>query len=246
MSHPYRGFVRITSWNVLADAYVRPDWFPQADPAVLVPGARRKPIARLIDESLSDVVALQEAEADLLDELSKRWVVLRAPKGRSKPDGCALLVADGWRVLEHLVHHYRDGSGHVAQVAHLLSPAGQSLVVANTYLRWSPAPDSTGLKQVTEMLALLPAVGPVVVCADLNALPGDPVRTVLHEAGLIGALDEAPTSIFNGNEPRALDVVAGRDILRGRHIKGLTDAWPSWHMPSDHAMVIADIVLNKG
>lgn len=242
---PYYGYMRAVTWNVLADAYAKPSWFPFAPDGVLAPGARDRRIGEVLAELGPDVAMLQEVEPRLLETLSARWNVLHAPKGRGKPDGCALLIADGWKVTDHLVHHYDDGTRHVAQVAHLLSPHGQPVTVANAHLRWSPDGD-TGLRQVRTLLGLLPDAGTVLLGADLNALPGSPVRDAIADAGLGGAHEQDPTSIFcgpHGNEPRALDVLAARGgMLVRRRVHGLTDAWPSWHHPSDHAAVSLDLM----
>ncbi|MGA9828697.1 MAG: hypothetical protein WBQ57_10260, partial [Rhodanobacteraceae bacterium] len=52
----------IASYNVLADAYVRPDWFPRTSPALLEPGARTAAIAERVAGLGVDIVCLQEVE----------------------------------------------------------------------------------------------------------------------------------------------------------------------------------------
>ena len=162
------GMVTMTAltWNVLADAYVRPSWFPLTDPALLVPGARQAAVLAMISDLDVDVVALQEADVALVEAARTAWsdrVVLWAPKGRGRPDGCLTAVRRGLSVTSHQRVEYTDGearSGHVAHLVTIATAVG-SVTFANTHLRWSPddAPGSVHVEQIAELVDLLGGTG---------------------------------------------------------------------------------------
>lgn len=178
--------VTVASWNVLADAYVRPAWFPLTPPELLTAGARTAAVVQLAGELDVDVLALQEADTALaatltreLDGYDVRW----CPKTDAKPDGCLTAVRCPWQVVAE--SRIVFGSAIAGHVAHLLRLAhdGVGLTVANTHVRFdtAPAAEHLGVRQVSSLLDALPPVA--VVAADLNDLPGGPVRDALIEAG---------------------------------------------------------------
>ena len=74
----------LMSWNVLADAYIRPEYHRAVEPELLESGARTAAIAELVTDSEADIACLQEVEPSLLHVLAG-WEVHRVPK-RGKPD----------------------------------------------------------------------------------------------------------------------------------------------------------------
>jgi mRNA deadenylase 3'-5' endonuclease subunit Ccr4 len=76
----------IVSWNVLANAYVRPQYFPHTPRSVL-DWSQRQP-------ALADLICLQEVEPGLHERLLTRLGPIGYAghffrKGRAKPDGCS-------------------------------------------------------------------------------------------------------------------------------------------------------------
>jgi endonuclease/exonuclease/phosphatase family metal-dependent hydrolase len=227
--------VRVATWNVLADAFARPDWFPGVDPALLAPGARRDAITVALDRLDADVVLLQEAEPALLDSLTA-WRVEFAQR-TGKPDGCAILVRGRWSVRESRTLHYDAQVSRLAQIATLMTPDGRTLTAVNTHLEYSPL-GVLGGQQATELARALPN-GPLVLGGDLNDAPGGPARAALASVGVSGIDYAEPTSLFGGREFRALDVLGARgtvlDVLESPFV--VERAVPTLQCPSDHVPV---------
>lgn len=225
--------VKVASWNVLADAFARPDWFPGVDPALLAPGARHDGIARVLDRMDVDVVLLQEAEPALLDALVG-WGGVEFAQRPGKPDGCAVLVRAGWSLRTDRVLHYGGQVSRLAQLVTATTPDGRTFAVVNTHLEYSPL-GMIGGQQAAELALALPD-GPLVLGGDFNDSPGGPARTALAGAGVSGMDAVEPTSLFRGNEPRALDVLGARraqlDALESPFV--VERAVPTFECPSDH------------
>src|SRR5262245_9548555 len=138
---------RIASYNVLADSYVRPRWYPNVDPEVLRWDRRKFALVERVARLDADVVCLQEVEADAysLLELSlgaKGYKGVYARKGRDKPDGCAMFFRKGGlSFVSSETIYYRDGgrgapdSGHLALIISFECESG-IIRVATTHLRW--------------------------------------------------------------------------------------------------------------
>lgn len=56
--------LRIASYNILADAYVKPEWFPHTPADLLRPRSRHAPLVRRIVGLDADIICLQEVEPD--------------------------------------------------------------------------------------------------------------------------------------------------------------------------------------
>lgn len=228
--------VRVATWNVLADAYARPGWFPGVDPALLAPGARRDAIAAVLDRLDADVVLLQEAEPALLDSLTA-WRHVDFAQRTGKPDGCAILVRGRWSVRSSRTLHYDGQVARLAQIATLLTPDGRTLTAVNTHLEYSPL-GVIGGQQAAELARALPS-GPLVLGGDLNDAPGGPARTALAGVGVSGMDYAEPTSLFGGREFRALDVLGARgaelEVLESPFV--VERAVPTLTCPSDHVPV---------
>src|SRR5262245_13776601 len=182
----------VASYNVLADSYLRPQWYPGTPESVLVPWWRRPALTRHITGLAADVICLQEVEHDLFTALAEHLRPLGyegypAPK-RGKPDGCATFVRTAalavraWQVL-----HYADGrgmspdSGHVALIL-LLEREGRVVGIANTHLKWdapgTPLEARWGYRQITQLFRGLPAINPTCPSWIIVAIsmPRPPVR----------------------------------------------------------------------
>src|SRR5260370_22570496 len=135
--------MRLVSWNVLADSYVRASYYPRANPALLRRGARTSAIVGAIAADPADVFCLQEVEQPLVDAFRAAlagWEI-RFERKRGKPDGCALLGRPGiaFSNVEPIVFADgapdRDDSGHIALLA--TARIGELAVrIATTHLRW--------------------------------------------------------------------------------------------------------------
>ena len=237
------------SWNVLADAYIRPQYYPAVEPALLQPGARTRAIAERIEASDADVACLQEVEPALLGELA-RWDVRHANK-RGKPDGCVIAARRRAAIEEVRTLVFADGapdredSGHIAVIA-IVSIGGQRIQLATTHLRWdrpkTPPADRWAVRQARELIDALDPAIPAIVCGDLNVEPHDEAYAMLRAAGLVDpCADLAPTANPNGRAKRIDHVLHARE-LHGIVMPGLAidddTPLPSAEMPSDHLPVV--------
>lgn len=132
--------MRLLSWNVLADAYLRAELYPRSAPELLRPGARRAAILDAIERADADVLCLQEAEPPLVDAARARlagWTIRFLPRP-GKPDGCAMLARPGWILDDVAEIVFDDGdarrgrSGHVALLA-TVTLGGARVRIATTH-----------------------------------------------------------------------------------------------------------------
>jgi endonuclease/exonuclease/phosphatase family metal-dependent hydrolase len=239
------------SWNVLADAYVRAEYYPGVDATLLRPGARTDEIAALVEASDADVVCLQEVEPPVLQALS-RWDAREARK-RGKPDSCMIAARRRVTIDEVRVIAFADGapdredSGHVAAIATATIGGGAVVRIACTHLRWdraaTPSSERWAVRQARQLIEALDPIDalPTIVCGDLNVTPHDEVHAMLRAAGLVDSCVDAPTACSNGRA-RRIDHVLHTPDLRATAIApiALVDAslLPSLELPSDHAPVV--------
>ena len=249
--------VCLITWNVLADAYVKPQYFPRVDPALLAPGVRTPPIVAALAAGPADVVCLQEVEPATVEAIRATggWDVHFASK-IGRPDGCAILARRAARLSDVRTLAFADGapdrtdSGHVALVA-TVHGAAQPLQLATTHLRWdapdTPHADRWATRQVRDLIALVGA-DPArwIVCGDLNVQPGDPAYVMLTGAGLVDVMPDRPTANANDKAKRIDHILCGRAIAAtALPVMPITDVTPlpSAEMPSDHLPIGVTIAL---
>ncbi|MBX3234000.1 MAG: endonuclease/exonuclease/phosphatase family protein [Labilithrix sp.] len=237
--------IRVVSWNVLADAYLKDEYFPHTPPEVLERGPRRKAVADRIEQIQAtkvDVLCLQEVDVALfgaLEERLKDEATGRHYKKRGKGEGLAIFVRHALTTEpEWKEHAFSDMSGFVA-----LGVTVADLTVVTTHLKWEP--DGTlpeahrGRAQLAELLDTWPS-GVRIVCGDFNAAPTSDVLALAKERGLSDAyasLDDACTCNANGKRKR-IDYVLHTAELRATPspLPPIADdtPLPSATEPSDH------------
>ncbi len=255
---------RIASYNILADAYVSPKYFPGSPPELLKAGARLPGLVRRIGGLCADAVGLQEVEPAALAELERSlaprgWRAHFAAKGRGRPDGCALLVREpGLATIVERRFEYPDGreggdpSGHVALLA-VLEHDGRRFGLAVTHVKWDP-PDPPperrfGARQIPLLLDELARVEPAcatwVVCGDFNAEPESAVIDPLRRRGFRDAYGTRPRDFTcNANRrARRIDFLFHTpDLAAGPvPLPAIDDRTPlpSEAEPSDHLPIAA-------
>jgi mRNA deadenylase 3'-5' endonuclease subunit Ccr4 len=162
------------TYNILADAYVSPPFYPLTPPGVLVPARRRGALQCRIAALGADVLCLQEVEEDAYRAILARLAGYEGRyvrKGRQKPDGCATFWRDMTLLSERRLE-YADDTGHVALLLEL-SWEGRRLGVANTHLKWEAEHIEGGvaLGQVRALFGAMDACSAWIVCGDFNARP---------------------------------------------------------------------------
>jgi exonuclease III len=231
--------LRLVSWNVLADSYVRASYYPRSEASLLRRGARTTAIVELIDRDPAELFALQEIEPALVAAIKLRlagWQ-LRFEGKRGKPDGVALLARPGVAIEGATPLDFADGSGHVALLATV-----RGVRIATTHLRWDPPGTPYEQRWAIRQARELVAAAPDVVCGDLNIEPDDDALELLRRAGYV---DPGGTATANPNgRAKRIDYI----LARGHAIAALPapavaddTPLPSRDMPSDHVPIAATI-----
>ena len=253
------GTMLVSTYNVLADAYVRRAYYPLTPDAVLDPARRRPALLSRIEALDADLVCLQELEPAVFSFLEARlaargfsaWMSPRP----GRPDGCAILAREPVRVLSVRSLAFDDGrggrpSGHVAQLAEV-AIGERTLSLANTHLKWDPpgaSPEERwSLRQAGELLATLGDSVPAIVCGDLNATPEDALLDLFRRNGFLEAHPGAPPTCNPGRRAKTIDYV----LVRGARVVepmatapvGDLTPLPSEEEPSDHVPLLARIDL---
>lgn len=248
--------LRIATWNVLAQAYVKPERYPLSPPEALA----REPRRRLLLEQLvamdADAWCLQEVEPDVWDAILAAmpgYVGVYGQK-RGKPDGAGVLYrASALTLVDHEVLHYRavaPGSDHVAVVCRLRH-GDRALVIASTHLRWQgrevPIDRHLGRLQLLELLARVDAAGPEparVLCGDFNAeFESVVLREALDRGYELSCRAQRPWDTVNvDGRLRKLDYLLYTPAHLAPHPDPLpplepTTPMPSSRFPSDHLPV---------
>jgi mRNA deadenylase 3'-5' endonuclease subunit Ccr4 len=255
-----RSFMSFTlaTWNILATAYIRREWYPRTPRRILDPVWRVPALVRHAQELGMDILCLQEVEMDVFAALEAGlaglgYIGTHAMKGGNRPDGCATFFRSNCvTLLSDRRMAYDDGgggsaSGHIAQLL-LVEHEGRRLGIANTHLKWDPPETARerqwGYKQIRQAiealrLELSPAAGHIV-CGDLNVAPDSDVAEALLAAGFDYAHRDctgARTCNSNG-QPKLIDHLFYRGSLRARPIApmGIDEQTPlpSLEQPSDH------------
>jgi mRNA deadenylase 3'-5' endonuclease subunit Ccr4 len=247
--------LRIATYNVLADAYIRPGYFPNTPPEVLVPGRRRPALLERFEALGADLLCLQEVEEELFRAAQERfpsWEGRYLPKGRGKPDGCAIFSRGRVSLTDAPSLAYGDGSGHVA-LSVRVEQGQRSLVVTTTHLKWAPperGPDEhQGCLQLCELLAaretLCGGASEWLVCGDLNATPEHALLAMAADAGLRPAHAEDPPTCNVKGWCRTLDYLLVSENLRALPeappVLTATEPMPSARHPSDHLPLVTGL-----
>lgn len=217
--------MRIATYNVLADAYIRREYYPRTDPALLKPGARDAALIARIRGFDADIVCLQEVEQHLFDALAMPGT--RVAKSGGKPDGCATLL----RIPgEHDALHFSDGSGHL-----VLFTTTRFGTIANTHIKWDSKWGVGQAEAIVRALASRPR--PWIVCGDFNAELGSDVLAPFEK----DFDDVHPASVLtcnsNGRAKKIDFILATRDLaLEPLPTTTIADdtPLPSATEPSDH------------
>jgi mRNA deadenylase 3'-5' endonuclease subunit Ccr4 len=254
---------RISSYNVLADSYVKPQWYPNVDPEVLRWDRRKFALAERVARLDVDIVCLQEVEADAYSLLesslgAKGYNGVYAKKGRDKPDGCAMFFRKGGLgFIDSRTIYYRDGgqgapdSGHLALINSFECELG-IIRVATTHLRWGqedkPPQEHIGYRQIRELIdeRFKPdqTAYAWIVCGDLNAQSDSPLVKELVGSGFVDAYAGREKATCNPNRrAKRIDYIFHTSGLRSEpaklmEIDDLTPL-PSAEEPSDHLALVA-------
>jgi len=256
---------RVVSYNILANAYTYPEYYPDVQPEFLQWNVRREVLYDKILSLDADILCLQEIEPEVFADLN---TVLRqmgydgvyAKKGKGRPDGCATFFR--WEKFDFAgagAIYYDDNyqgsfSGHVALRLYLRTKTGETFGIVNTHVRWGdpdqPPEQHVGYREVTELLdcyMVNPLVDHWMLVGDFNALPESAVVKTVLDHGFLDAYADLP-------QPTTLARVVGRlDYIF--HSRGLTvipepleeinqnTILPNAVEPSDHLPISTTVIL---
>jgi endonuclease/exonuclease/phosphatase family metal-dependent hydrolase len=245
----------VATYNILADVYIRPEYYPNCDPADFVAAVRHPRLEARVAGLGADIVMLQEVEHATFTRLDKRlresgYVGRWAHKWSGKPDGCATFVRAPLQVAYWLTHDLHEGgakpSGHIALSAHVVRD-GRAWTFVNTHLKFH-LPDATadarvGLLQARHLLSVLGKPPRTVIGGDLNAEPDSDVLDAFRGPGYADAHPASNLTFVLEARPRKIDYLLHTGDLRAvsRPPPALTpaSALPSKDEPSDHLPLIA-------
>ena len=260
----------VATYNVLATAYIKPEWYPRSPQELLQPLHRIPALVEHLVHLQADIFCLQEVEDVTYTAMDQRlsplgYVGSLARKGHNKPDGCATFFRTHAfepvrvvRVEYHDAGAGRPTSGHIAQI--LVLKAGQRFLgVANTHLKWDPphAPrdQQYGYRQIRQLLRerslQAPECSGWVICGDLNVTTDSAVVASLREAGF--AFSHAGCSRMATCNPnhraKMIDFVFHDRALRAEPLAlpavDNTTPLPGPAQPSDHVAVLARLAWGK-
>jgi len=247
---------RIVTYNVLAQSYVKPRRYPNCSPADLDADTRR---ARLLDhiESLdADILALQEAEPDLIEALRERLTGLphlHAAQHQDAPDGCAIFSKTPFTNRANPFHHLPDTRTRATVLASTEIDS-RRVGVASVHLSWQPNETPTlehlGRAQLLETLDHIERADPEatwIICGDFNANSQSCVIRAAEERGwVLSCRSQRPWDSTNiNNRRRKIDYLLIRHgsliPTPGKLPKlGRYEPMPSATHPSDHLAVSVD------
>lgn len=250
----------VCSYNILANAYIEPRYFPHAAVEHLRPEWRMGALADAIEKLRAQVLCLQEIEADTFALLERRlakqgYAGEYQKKAGERLDGCATFFDRSLFTrgdVQRLV--YGDGvagqpaSGSIALLLELRQ-GERTLGIANTHLKWQAAttpPDQRiGLRQARQLVGTLPPRDAWIVCGDLNATSATLTLDTFWSAGFADAYASRPDDFTcNSNEiAKRIDYLLYRGPL-GAEPHALppihaTTPLPSLEQPSDHLAISA-------
>jgi mRNA deadenylase 3'-5' endonuclease subunit Ccr4 len=252
------------TYNILADAYVRPARYRGCSAESLAPGPRRRLLLDRIAALDVDLLCLQEVEPAahqaIAERLGDAYVGVFAQR-RGRPDGSSVFARRTRASLDdHAVLHYRAHQSGDDQLALLcrLRIGDRRVLIASTHLQWCP--DETPLEQHigrAQMIELLDHLHGMddeaiwIVAGDLNATSRSSVVAAALDRGLsLSARDQRPWDTCNANRrPRKLDYLLIRVGQLEPHPDTLPrlsrdTALPSSSEPSDHLPLRVDYRFN--
>jgi endonuclease/exonuclease/phosphatase family metal-dependent hydrolase len=235
--------MRVVSYNVLADGYVRRSYYPLTPPELLEPGRRRAALVRHILALGADILCLQEVEPATLAALGGAPLVAQK---RGKPDAVATLV--GRPVAAHAVLEYPDATGHVALLV-AVEDGGGLIGVANTHVKWDPPGAAVGVAQVERLCDAVDGFAPAcdgwILAGDFNAGPDSALHAAVRARGYRDPFPDAACTCNSSQVPKRIDFLFHSPSLVAvaAPLPPLAPdtPLPSATEPSDHLAIAAEL-----
>ena len=210
-------------------------------------GAHRPALRDVVTGLAPDVVVVNETpKLPLLwrwhcGRLAAEWGLRRAAGGRDAGSNM-ICVSDRVRVLSTSVRRLQQPlfAPRRGIVAVQCRVAGVEFGVVGVHL--SLVAESRAAEAEEAVTAAERLSGPVVVCGDLNELPGRPAWRVLHRAGFADFGDDTDLTFSSSDRVKRIDAILVRDAAASLY--GVPALRPErFEAASDHCPVQAVIEL---
>ena len=250
----------VCSYNILANAYIEPRFFPHVAAEHLRPDWRMGALADAIERLSAQIVCLQEIEDESFALLRHRlgpmgYDGIFLKKAGERRDGCATFfdqnlfsLRDVRRVTYDDAVEGQLASGSVALLLQLRHGA-RSLGIATTHLKWqaptTPHALRIGLRQARQLVAELTSDDAWIVSGDFNAAADTLTLDTFWQAGFADAYASRPSDYTcNSNEiVKRIDYLLHRGPLsavpHALPTIHATTPLPSLEQPSDHLAIRA-------
>jgi endonuclease/exonuclease/phosphatase family metal-dependent hydrolase len=262
---PDNNAITVVSYNILAIAYTKPNYFPYASQEVLSWEFRYKNLVRELTELNADVLCLQEVDMyeqlrDALHPLGYSSVFLQRT-GRRK-DGCATFYKSfKLTLVKETLLCFNDfcteelRQDNVALFLQLQKKDGESLFIGNTHLYYKD--ERVKRQQASDIVREAKKLSDtnVLICGDYNTSENSFVYNYMHEQGLQSLYHQneiksvansiCPYTSFGGR-PLDLDYIfASPDVVpKTIQVMRLPDkrlALPNHYHSSDHVPIAVTI-----
>ena len=181
----------ITTYNVLADAYVRRS--PDSPENALINEAREALLLETIAKHDSDIFCLQEVEPSRFEKIQKTLEnhIGSLVQKKDKPEGCAIFVRKSFSDIvfsELRFKHIREKKNQVAALVQL-NVGDYEIGISSTHLQWmrNSADPAThlGRLQLEELMDHVDNAIPWIHCGDFNAISQSCVLEAAAEKGFV-------------------------------------------------------------
>jgi mRNA deadenylase 3'-5' endonuclease subunit Ccr4 len=260
----------VASYNILADEYIKREWYPHTPDSLLDPALRRSALLAHLVKLDVDLLCLQEVEMSTFTAIHNHlnavgYQGIFARKGQGKPDGCAIFyryniygINGANRLMYADAKLGSETSGHIAQFLSI-EYEGNHIGIANTHLKWDPPDkqlsDQYGYRQAAQLLKerdqLLFGCTAWIICGDLNVTPESDVIELFNQNDLYFTHSEeyeAYTANINGR-PTVLDYLFHSANLDAMPLPlptiGPETVLPGSDQPSDHIAVSASFSYRR-
>jgi endonuclease/exonuclease/phosphatase family metal-dependent hydrolase len=248
--------ISVTSYNLLADAYIKPEYYPLVAPEDFLPANRHPRIDARVAALDTDAICTQETDYATFVRLE----ALLRPKGYrgrwahrpgGKTDGCATFVRAPWRIHTSMVIDFDDGprkpSNRIALVT-VLANGLHLCAVANVHFEWGDTDKSDaehhGLHQARRLLVQQQGQDRTIILGDFNAKRGSALLKSFEDYGFVDAHGPEGATFISQGQPVKIDFLMGSYDLKATAVPPtpLTQGTPlpSPTEPSDHVPIIAE------
>jgi CCR4-NOT transcription complex subunit 6 len=178
---------RICSYNILAQKFMNPTWYPHLDPKYASWDYRQTKIFDIIVEINADIYCLQEVDIIDFDNVSKllsdRYTYWFSPKVANRTDGCAILYRKNLfqevsRTQLQLTHKTNPCVAQFLALKHIYSK-NKCTVICNTHLIGKPDAVEDRVIMIQHIVETCLRRGnskdivpsSIVLCGDFNCSP---------------------------------------------------------------------------